>query len=118
AVALVSLLDDWRGVHPVPRLAVHAVAALVAAAGLGSDVTASLWSLLYVASVALVIAWSANLFNFMDGNDGLAATMALCGFGAYAMAAWIAGAPPQIYAALAAATVPFLAVNLPPARAF
>jgi UDP-N-acetylmuramyl pentapeptide phosphotransferase/UDP-N-acetylglucosamine-1-phosphate transferase len=121
AVALVSLQDDWRGVHPVPRLAVHAVAALVAAAGLGgslADATTSLWSLLYLAFVALVIAWSANLFNFMDGNDGLAATMALFGFGAYAMAAWIAGVPPQIYAALAAATVPFLAVNLPPARAF
>ena len=30
----------------------------------------------------------------------------------------MAGAPAQAYAALAAATVPFLAVNLPPARAF
>ena len=36
---------------------------------------------------ALAIVWSANLFNFMDGNDGLAALMSICGFGAYGVAA-------------------------------
>jgi UDP-GlcNAc:undecaprenyl-phosphate/decaprenyl-phosphate GlcNAc-1-phosphate transferase len=121
AVVIVSLIDDWRGVHPVPRLAVHGMAALTAAAALcGSIVPASSmpsW-LLEVVLLALLIAWSANLFNFMDGNDGLAATMSVCGFGAYAIAASIAGAPMQTYAALAAATIPFLAVNLPPARMF
>lgn len=121
AVVAVSLVDDWRGVHPIPRLAVHAIAALTAAAALCGSVSAAgsvpLW-LLEVALLALLIAWSANLFNFMDGNDGLAAMMSICGFGAYAIAAALAGAPMQTYAALAAATVPFLAVNLPPARAF
>jgi UDP-GlcNAc:undecaprenyl-phosphate/decaprenyl-phosphate GlcNAc-1-phosphate transferase len=121
AVAGVSLIDDWRGVHPVPRLAVHGAAALLAAGALGGPITATLppvpW-VLDVALMALAIAWSANLFNFMDGNDGLAAMMAVCGFGGYAIAAAMAGAPAQAYVALVAATVPFLAVNLPPARAF
>jgi UDP-N-acetylmuramyl pentapeptide phosphotransferase/UDP-N-acetylglucosamine-1-phosphate transferase len=121
AVATVSLIDDWRGVHPIPRLTVHGVAAVTAAVGLfGTLPTASSvpsW-LIAVALLSLLIAWSANLFNFMDGNDGLAAMMSACGFAAYAIAAAIAGAPMQSYAALAAATIPFLAVNLPPARAF
>ena len=34
----------------------------------------------------------ANLFNFMDGSDGLAATMAMVGFAAYSRA-WHAGSP-------------------------
>ena len=45
-------------------------------------------------AAALLIAWSSNLYNFMDGTDGLAATMGAVGFGAYgwcmapATAAW------------------------------
>ena len=121
SVVVVSLLDDWRGVHPVPRLAVHGVAACVAAIALTVSMTSPTsapWWLLHIALITLVIAWSANLFNFMDGNDGLAAIMAICGFAAYAVAASIEGAPAQVYAALAGAVIPFLAVNLPPARAF
>ena len=72
----------------------------------------------FLAFLALLIAWSANLFNFMDGSDGLAALMAICGFAAYGAAAWLADEPAALYAALAAAVVPFLAVNVPPARAF
>ena len=121
AVATVSLLDDWRGVHPIPRLSVHGMAAAAAAVALWGALPATgsvLWWLLEVALLSLLIAWSANLFNFMDGSDGLAAMMSVCGFAAYAVAAATAGAPMQTYAALAAATIPFLAVNLPPARAF
>ena len=46
---------------------------------------------LAVAGIVLAIVWSANLFNFMDGNDGLAALMSICGFGAYGVAAAGAG---------------------------
>ena len=119
AVALVSLIDDWRGVHPVARLAVHVAAASAAAVAIfGPLLPFATVGLAEVVLATLLIAWSANLFNFMDGNDGLAAVMAICGFTSYALAAGIAGAPAHLYAALAAATIPFLAVNLPPARAF
>ena len=121
SVAVVSLVDDWRGVHPVPRLAIHGFAAFVAAIALFAPTTSATsapWWLLEVGFATLAIAWSANLFNFMDGSDGLAAMMAICGFAVYAIGASMAGVPAQVYAALAAAIVPLLVVNLPPARAF
>ncbi len=75
--------------------------------------------------VGLVIAWSTNLYNFMDGIDGLAATMGAIGFAAYGFAALAAG-PARIEGivsapallALAAAILPFLAVNRPRASMF
>ncbi|MBL0292418.1 MAG: UDP-phosphate N-acetylglucosaminyl 1-phosphate transferase [Betaproteobacteria bacterium] len=113
AIAAISLLDDWRGVPPLPRLGVHLAAAALAAAAL-PGVT----GVAAVAGAALALAWSANLFNFMDGSDGLAATMAVCGFSALAAGAWLGGAPAAPMLALAAACVPLLIVNAPPARMF
>ena len=42
--------------------------------------------------LVLAVVWMANLYNFMDGSDGLAGGMAVIGFGAYALAARLAGA--------------------------
>ena len=86
-VALISLLDDWRSLPAGVRLAVHGSCALAAVI---------LWLqpplLVLVAAEALIIAWMANLYNFMDGADGLAGTMGVVGFTAYACAALGAGA--------------------------
>jgi UDP-GlcNAc:undecaprenyl-phosphate GlcNAc-1-phosphate transferase len=121
ATVAVSVADDWVGVRPSSRLAVHALAALAVAAqllGLGTTPGHSAASLLAVVGVALAVVWSANLFNFMDGNDGLAALMSICGFGAFGVAAVRAGERADAYFALASATAVFLAVNAPPARTF
>jgi len=121
AVVAVSIADDWRGVRPGVRLVVHALAALAISVSVfhrdASDgLSASDGIIIGLAAFAIV--WSANLFNFMDGSDGLAAFMATCGFGAYGATALHAGEPADIYLALAAATLPFLVMNLPPARVF
>ena len=119
-VAGVSLVDDWRGVHPAARLACHFAAALAIALvlpGTAPD-AAPLGHALGAGGSVLLLVWAANLYNFMDGSDGLAAAMGGCGFGAYAVAAAMAGAPAALYVALAAATLAFLALNLPPARIF
>ncbi len=121
AVVGVSLADDWRGVHPVVRLVIQTLAAAAVAGTLLRGDAAVLSTPELVAAVAaatLAIVWSANLFNFMDGSDGLAAAMAVCGFAAYGVAARRAGVAEQTYVALAAASLPFLAMNLPPARTF
>src|SRR5262249_43974733 len=120
-IAAVSLFDDWRGVHPVQRLAAHLVAASLvvaslAGASIGFGIELSIWLLAPI--VAIVLVWSANLYNFMDGSDGVAGAMGVCGFGAYGIAALMTGKPAECYFALAAATIAFLAVNWPPARTF
>ena len=67
AVSLVSLLDDWRGVAALPRFGAQlSVAAVFVRIGLGApSIPESIF-------LVLTIVWVANLYNFMDGCDGLA----------------------------------------------
>jgi UDP-N-acetylmuramyl pentapeptide phosphotransferase/UDP-N-acetylglucosamine-1-phosphate transferase len=121
AVAAVSLADDCVGVRAAVRLAVQLAAATAVIAvivGLERALEPSVARWLTSAGGVVGLVWAANLYNFMDGSDGLAATMAICGFAAYGAAAMLGDHVPDVYFALAAATLPFLLVNLPPARAF
>jgi len=121
AVALISALDDWRGVRPVVRLAVQALAAVVVTVAILQPDAAGASpgrALLAVGAASVAVAWAANLYNFMDGSDGVAAAMTVCGFGACAVAEIVAGGPGTLPLAVAAATLPFLAANAPPARIF
>ena len=77
----VSLADD---VVEMPALA-RLLAQLAAGALFLALATAMPWWLW--PPLVIAITWSANLFNFMDGSDGLAGGMAMLGFGAYAAAA-------------------------------
>ncbi|MGZ5140981.1 MAG: MraY family glycosyltransferase [Burkholderiales bacterium] len=114
-LAMVSLVDDLRRV-PVPvRLAAH----LAAAGWLGY------WAYPDVGPIgsliaALATAWMINLYNFMDGSDGLAGGMALFGFTFYGIAAWLDGSPSfaAINFSIAAAGAGFLCLNFTPARIF
>src|SRR6266576_1496469 len=102
-VAAVSARDDVRGVSPVVRLLAHLVAGAWCAAWVWSAATGSLATAdaaIAVASLAVLIAWACNLYNFMDGNDGLAATMTFAGFGAYGVAAMRIGDAAVPYFAL------------------
>jgi UDP-GlcNAc:undecaprenyl-phosphate GlcNAc-1-phosphate transferase len=114
AIVIVSFFDDRRGIPALLRLFVQ-LAAAIAWLWVGAPMP----DLIVAATMAVAIVWVANLYNFMDGSDGLAGTMTVVGFGAYAMAAFWAGsdrAPTLL--ALAAATLPFLLANWPPARIF
>lgn len=130
ALVVVSGRDDVREVGVAARLSVHGLAALWAAAALVlmvANANGNDWPsvVLTTGCVALVIAWSANLYNFMDGTDGLAGTMGAIGFAAYGFAALGAGATriagsasAPAFLALAAAILPFLVVNMPRATLF
>ena len=113
ALAAVSVLDDVRGLPVAVRFLAHFVAALGCLLALGL----SGWALL---AGTLAVVWMTNLYNFMDGSDGLAGGMAAIGFGALALAAWLGGAPglALFCAAIAAAALAFLRFNFPPARVF
>lgn len=116
-LAMLSQLDDRHGLPARVRFAGHlvAVVALVAAYPAGAP-----WWL--IAGIGFVMVWLTNLYNFMDGADGLAGGMALFGFGAYAVAAFhgIHPSPDLVMAGatIAGATLGFLLLNFHPAKLF
>ena len=121
ALAAVSLVDDARSLPVAVRLPFHlAAAALAVGVGWPGGVPAGAAGVALVAAAFVAIAWMTNLFNFMDGADGLAGGMALIGFGAFAVAALRGGDPGIATASLAigAAAAGFLLFNFPPARVF
>ena len=121
ALALVSLADDVKSLAIEARLPAHFVAAIVAVLAAGApEVPGEGLGVLQLAIVILVIVWMTNLFNFMDGTDGLAGGMATIGFAALAFAAFMANAMPLALAAaaVASASAGFLWHNFPSARAF
>ena len=115
----ISAWDDWLGASPTLRLAVHVLAAL----------SVVLWwspqsSLIDAVFAVFVLVWALNLFNFMDGSDGLAASTAI--IGGLSLAGLAAIAPvsasysilSSIGVIVAVAALGFLCFNLPPARIF
>lgn len=116
-LAALSQIDDRRGLPARVRFAAHvsAVAALIFI--YPADVP---WWLL--AGTALMLVWTVNLYNFMDGADGLAGGMALFGFSGYAIAAMLPAQPDYALATVSAlvggACGAFLFFNFHPARIF
>ncbi len=116
-LAAVSQIDDRRGLPARVRFAAHFLAVLALIVVYPAPVP--WWCL---AGLAFLMLWLVNLYNFMDGADGLAGGMALFGFGAYAVAALSGPAPmPElgwVCAAVAGAAAGFLLFNFHPAKIF
>lgn len=110
-LALVSAVDDRIGLPVALRLAAHGLAALALVLGTGIG---DAW---LAVGLVIIFVGMTNLYNFMDGSDGLAGGMALFGFTAYACAAHAVplGA---MSLAVAAAAAGFLVFNFPPAKVF
>jgi UDP-N-acetylmuramyl pentapeptide phosphotransferase/UDP-N-acetylglucosamine-1-phosphate transferase len=111
----ISFLDDRFKLGVGLRFGAHAVAAIIFALFALSGLH---WVAMACAVFALI--WMSNLFNFMDGSDGLAGGMAVLGFGAYALAALNGQHLALGLAALcvSACTAGFLCFNFPPAKVF
>jgi UDP-N-acetylmuramyl pentapeptide phosphotransferase/UDP-N-acetylglucosamine-1-phosphate transferase len=114
-LAGLSFLDDRSHLPIAVRFGAHAAAAAVFVL-FALPGTAPL----ALPVLALFVMWMTNLYNFMDGSDGLAGGMALFGFGTYAVGAWLGGDPALAAscATLAACAGAFLAYNFHPARVF
>ena len=81
ALALLSFVDDLRGLPVAVRLAAHFIAALIALAFFPHDafVFQGLLPLpLDRAAAALLWVWFINLYNFMDGIDGITGVETVC----------------------------------------
>ena len=129
AVASIGLWDDVRSISAYLRLCVQAIAAvfLVLTFPGGSElqlvtgISISGWSALVLSSVGVVCL--INIFNFMDGIDGLAASEAVFVTGGGALIILLCSGSPHSPVALvclliSAASLGFLLVNWPPARIF
>ena len=115
ALVAVSHLDDVYGL-PIPaRLGAQVAAA--AGFAFGALPAAGLPSLVLI---VIGILWITNLYNFMDGSDGLAGGMTVAGFAFLGAGAWMSGDDALLIecAIVAAAGAAFLPFNFPPARIF
>lgn len=126
AVAAVGYVDDRTQLSARSRLLVHVTAAVWALAWMGKlpaigffGAPVDLGAAGYVLGV-LAIVWTVNLFNFMDGIDGLAGAQAVFMAMTGAALALLAGGASIALAAalLAASCAGFLVWNWPPARIF
>jgi UDP-N-acetylmuramyl pentapeptide phosphotransferase/UDP-N-acetylglucosamine-1-phosphate transferase len=112
---VVSYADDRIGLPIYVRLPAHVAAAAAWLMTGPADLPFHV-----AAMAAFAIAWVTNLFNFMDGADGLAGGMAVFAFGIYAAVASAAGVVPLAAWSLAVAggCAAFLLFNFHPARVF
>ena len=127
-IAVVSWFDDVRGLPALPRFGAQVVAVVLVLALLPADALVFAGFLpLVVERILLALAWLwfVNLYNFMDGIDGMTGveTVAVAG-GAAIVVLVVAGAGggdgsrAPMAAVLAGGAAGFLVLNWHPARVF
>lgn len=125
-VALVGFIDDHRHLAARWRLLAHFVAAAWVLMWLGAPPPMELFGLTFDQGLvggslaAIYLVWLLNLYNFMDGIDGIAGAEAICVCLGGALLSAFNGQPSLAVmpVLLAAAVVGFLWWNFPPARIF
>jgi UDP-GlcNAc:undecaprenyl-phosphate/decaprenyl-phosphate GlcNAc-1-phosphate transferase len=126
-LACVSAVDDAVKLSIRVRLTLHFLVALIWLTWCFALPQPSIpkWPLLlHIVSISVVIAfgmvWATNLFNFMDGADGLAGSMALLGFASYGIASSVVGDKTLLFLCVCTcgALVSFLYFNWPAAKVF
>jgi Fuc2NAc and GlcNAc transferase len=127
SIAVIGYVDDRVEVPARIRFVVHLAAALLIILLLGGVAEQSLHTVGLHGLIAggivgvLVLTWATNLFNFMDGIDGIAASEAVFVAASGAALYWLRGGDVGLsiaMLALAAAACGFLIWNWPPARIF
>lgn len=124
ALAIVSWRDDVSTLSPAIRLPVHIAAAAVCMWSLPPDALVlqgylPLWLDRLVGGLALV--WFINLYNFMDGIDGIAGVETVTIAAGYLLVTLAAGTQAPLHGLVAAvigATLGFLVYNWHRARIF
>lgn len=117
ALLVVSFLDDIYNLSIKQRLTVQLLSALWLVVGSG---LLAQQGIVVGAAILLLTVWMTNLYNFMDGSDGMAGGMALFGFGVFGMAAMQGNNEnfAMLNFSVAAAALGFLHFNFPKARIF
>jgi Fuc2NAc and GlcNAc transferase len=125
-VATVGFLDDHGHIAARWRLLAHFSAAAWALAWMGGmppiQVAGEVFDLSWAGHVlaAIYLVWMLNLYNFMDGIDGIASVEAVCACLGACLVYWLTGQQELMIAPLllVVAVIGFLYWNFPPARIF
>lgn len=126
-IICVSFIDDIVPISALLRLLLQILLATVFVLnGLALEslvlpgLEISLAPLIGIPITIFFVVWIINLYNFMDGMDGFSGGMAVFGFGTFAILAFMKGdiGFALINLIIVAATLGFLAFNLPPSRIF
>lgn len=114
-LACVSLLDDRIGLPVIPRLTIH-----VACAALGVFIGMPEMQPALSLPLILLLVWSTNLYNFMDGANGLVGGASLIGFGFLGWGFLATGhsGDASISWIIAMSALGFLLFNIDPAKIF
>lgn len=112
----VSFLDDLYNLPVLVRFGTHFIASAIFA----YFVFLPSIGLIGTICLALAMVWMINLYNFMDGSDGLAGGMAFFGFGFYSIASWMTNDKSfaMLNMAIAMSAGAFLVFNFHPAKIF
>jgi UDP-N-acetylmuramyl pentapeptide phosphotransferase/UDP-N-acetylglucosamine-1-phosphate transferase len=113
-IVVVALWDDFGHVSPIVRLFSQFFAAWLLLGQVDHV------GILVGIFLSLCVVWSINLYNFMDGMDGLAASMSIVGFGTLGVIGLLGHQMLFAYImfSVVSAVSGFLVFNLPPARIF
>ena len=123
-LALLGLADDLRDLPARVRLPVQCVAVAVALATVPLAIPLVIEPLtiepkwLVAALDFLIVLWIVNLYNFMDGIDGIAASQCVVFCGGVLLIGHPAAFVQEFLWVLLGATAGFLWFNRPPARIF
>lgn len=112
----ISWIDDIRRTPIWIRLLIQIIAAAIACTSLLYD----RYDGMLLIGIAAMVIWMSNLYNFMDGSDGLAGGMTAIGFACYGSLAVMEGDDhfALINFTIAASALAFLLHNFHPARIF
>lgn len=125
-IAAVGFWDDQGHIAARWRLLSHFIAAFVVLIFLGGPPGFQVFDFnvdtgwLGIVTVAFILVWVLNLYNFMDGIDGIAAAETIFVACVGALFSWLSGFESLSFVSLilAASTMGFLFLNWPPAKIF
>ena len=124
-IALIGFLDDHGHINSMLRLAIHFLVAIGAVISLGGFAEVTIFNGVQLGFIANIVAvlflvWLLNLYNFMDGINGIASVEAITTTASMAMLYYLLNTSlnSDLLWLLAACVFGFLLWNFPKAKIF